>query len=409
MLVVILLATKFLSPSMQGLFFSFMSFGVLVQLGDFGLSYAVMQKASYLAQASNGSLHWFETRVRRTAFFVAALSTAVAGILGFLSFSSWDMTPQLEGISWKAAWGLGLAGLFAGQCTSPVLSFIEGSGKVVAAWRLRMLQEWIGGIAFTVALVLGWGLYSISFYWVGRSLVSFPLLFQPLYKSDTPHYSGSPLTFRWRDEMWPFQWRIGLSSLSGFLIFRATTIVVLSEQGLVVAGQYGFALAAMNMMLAVTTSWPNSQAAHLGQLLSNGRSLAATVEAERTLRDSTLLAVVSAILVWVLFSLAASADLDISRRMTDLWTLGVIFSTGVIHHVVASQAVLLRAQVREPLLAISVIGGIVNISAAFIAAHFGTSLEIALSGLTCALVGLGVTTRLFLIQRKDWMDREVCR
>lgn len=406
MLVIILLATKLLTPSTQGLIFAFISYGALVQVGDFGLSYAVMQKASHLAQESIEKQHRYETHIRQWGFRIAALSTVVVGALGFSSFSGWEAAYELESINWRAVWILGLAGLFAGQCVSPIISLVEGSGKVVTAWCLRMLQEWVGGIAFTVAIIQGWDLYSIALYWVGRSLVSVPLLFQRVYQSPSPLYSSAIHLFRWRDEMWPFQWRIGLSSLSGFLIFRATTIVILSEQGPVIAGQYGFALAAMNMVLAVTTSWPNSQAAILGQLLSMGKPLTAIADAQKTLKRSSLFALVSAVGVWGLFGLAASAGLDISRRMTDLSTLAVILITGVIHHVVCCQAVLLRAQVKEPLLAISVIGGIVNIIGAFVAARFGPPLLIALSALTCALIGIGVSTHLFVAQCKEWTKKE---
>lgn len=405
MLIVILLATKLLTPSEQGLFFAFMSLGVLVQIGDFGLSYAVMQKASHFHQASLAALHGFETRIRRAGFYVAALSTAAVGVLGIFSFNNWGTSPQLAGIDWEVPWALALLGLFAGQCANPVISLMEGSGKVIPAWRLRMVQEWAGGIACAAALVFGWGLYGIAFYWLGRSLISLPLLFRRIHQDCTTLLSSTPQIFRWRDEMWPFQWRIGLSNLSGFLIFRASIIVILSEQGPVIAGQYGFALAAMNMMLAVTTSWPNSQAARLGQLIAAKTPWIAKIESQQTMKRSLLFAFLSAIAVWSLFSFAVRADLDISRRMTDLVTLALVLATGVAHHAVACQAVLLRAQIKEPLLIISVIGGVANIAGTIVAARFGTPPLIALSALTCALIGLCVSTYLFVNQCKKWTEK----
>lgn len=406
MLIVIVLATKLMTPTEQGLFFALMSFGVLVQVGDFGLSYAVMQKASHLGQASMEMRYEFESRVRQWGFFVAALSTTLVGVLGFISFSGWETAPQMESVSWKNAWFLSLAGLFAGQCASPIVSLMEGSGNVVPAWRLRMLQEWFGGIACSVALVLGWGLYAIALYWVGRSLISSPLLFRRIYG---PSHSSELRTFNWRNEMWPFQWRIGLSNLSGFLIFRGSIIVILAEQGPVVAGQYGLALAAMNMMLTVTASWPNSQAARLGQLLSAKKASVAKPEVLRTLLYSSVFAIFSAIAVWSLFGLAARAGLDISRRMTDLVTLALILTTGVAHHIVACQAVLLRAQIKEPLLTISLIGGIANIIGAYFSARFGPPALIAMSALTCAFIGLGVSTHLFITQSKEWNEENAGR
>lgn len=402
LLIVVLLGTSLLTPSAQGFFFAFLSFGSLIQVGDFGLSYAILQKASHFNYASDGKLYKFESLARIWGLVIAIISTILVGVFGFMSFSMWEATPGLENVNWKLAWAIGLLGLFVGQCLSPVVSLLEGSGKIVTAWRLRMLQEWIGGILFLIAINLGLDLFSIAIYWIGRSIVVLPLIFKKVYPVDGVQQTGYLPKFMWRYEIWPFQWRIGLSNLSGYLIFRATTIVLLSEQGPILAGKYGFALAMMNMMLSVTTSWPISQAARLGQLISGNLTLAATDLANFTLKYSTLFAVCSTIAVWGVFAFAQNIHLDISDRITDLGTLALILCTGVIHHIVACQAVLLRAQVREPLLKITVIGGVVNIISAFLASRYGSLFDVALSGLLLGLLGLGVSTRLYFIQCKSW-------
>lgn len=406
MLAVILLSTKYLGPSEQGFFFAFMSFGVLVQVGDFGLSYAVMQKASHLTHSSIDVLQKFEAQARRWGLLTAALSTTAVGIFGSISFHDWSANPRLQVTEWGVAWGLALASLFCGQCATPILSLMEGSGKITRAWRIRMLQEWVGGIACAIALILGWKLFGIALYWAGRALISLPLLFLRIYDRDSRPDFPLDQNVNWRKDMWPFQWRMGLSNLSGFLIFRASIIVILAEQGPIATGQYGLALAAMNMMLSVTASWPNSQAARFGQLLAAKKCQTAIAEAKSTLRLSTIFAFTSTAAVLSLFGIAAYLDLDISRRMTDLVTLTIVLATGLAHHLVACQAVLLRAYAKEPLLAISVIGGIANIIGAFVAAHFGTLPIIATVALACALIGLSVSTHLFVTQCKKWIYEE---
>ncbi len=404
LLIVVLLGTSLLTPAAQGFFFAFLSLGSLIQIGDFGLSYAILQKASHFNYAPSGKLYKFESLARVWGLVNAIVSTILVGVFGFMSFSIWEPTPGMENVNWMLAWAIGLLGLFVGQCSSPVVSLLEGSGKIVTAWRLRMLQEWIGGISYLIAINLALDLFSVAIYWIGRSIVVLPLLFKKVYPVDRVQQTECLPKFMWRYEIWPFQWRIGLSNLSGYLIFRATTLVLLSEQGPVVAGKYGFALAMMNMMLAVTTSWPISQAARLGQLISENLTLAATDLANYTLKYSTLFAICSTIAVWGLFSFAHNIHLNISDRITDLGTLALILCTGVVHHIVACQAVLLRAQVREPLLKITVIGGVVNIISAFLASRYGSLFDVALSGLLLALVGLGVSTRLYLIQCNAWKN-----
>ena len=393
MLAVILLATRLLSADEQGYFFALMSVGALVQIGDFGLSYAVLQKASHLGgDAGNAAL---QRGTRRLSIRTAGLSTLAASVFGAISIGPGHLA-ALDFPSLLAG-SFALAALFASQAAAPLLSLREGSGQVAAAWRLRMLQEWAGGIACVATLLAGGGLYSLLALWAGRSAVILPLLVNA-----PPYATEAKATISWRDELWPFQWRIGLSNLSGFLIFRVMTLVVIAEQGAVEAGRYGFALAVMNMMLAVTTAWPNSSATRLGQLIAGGQPLLAVTEARRTRLRSTAFALASALCVWALFALATAHGLEIAQRMADPLTLALLLATGVVHHLVATQAVLLRAEIREPLLMISLIGGVANLAGGWLAAHFATPPAIAATALACALIGLVVSSQLLAAQHDKW-------
>lgn len=393
MLVVILIAIRQLTSDEQGYFFALMSVGALVQIGDFGLSYAVMQKASHLGATAS----MLERRVRRWSLRTAALSTAAGAIFGTLSIgAAYVATLDLKSLLVVCA---ALVALFAAQAATPLLALQEGSGRVTQAWRLRLLQEWAGGLVCAAALYCGAGLHSLLFFWMARAAVTLPLL---LKNSSTDSRRINVIS--WREDIWPFQWRIGLSNASGFLIFRASTLVVIAEQGAGAAGRYGLALAAMNMMLAVSAAWPNSAATRLGQLISSGQAMAAIAEARRTRLRSSLFSLVSALTVWGVFALASKQGLEISLRMADQLTLALVLSTGVVHHLVATQAVILRAEFREPLLTISLIGGIANLSGTWIAAHFATMPVVAATTLSCALIGLAVSTHLLAKQLAKWKE-----
>lgn len=400
MLAVVVLATRILTPVEQGFFFALMSVGALAQVGDFGLCYAVLQKSSHLKPLPEGNADPLYRQVRLWSLRVTALSTSAIVITGAISLSLSDDATRLTFDSLFVAIA-SLAALFCGQAAAPLLALREGRGQVTGAWRKRMLQEWSGGTACVIALCIGAGTYSIAMYWIGRTAVVLPLLFSKT--KETPDTGIS-----WRNEIWPFQWRIGLSNLSGFFIFRATTLVVIAEQGAVEAGRYGLALAAMNMMLAVTAAWPGSAATRLGQLIAAGQPLVAAREAKTIRHKSTAFAACAALAAWALFALASKHDLEMARRMADPVTLALILATGLVHHIVSTQAVLLRAQIREPLLTISIVGGIANLTCACIAAHYGPPSAIAATSLACALIGLMVSGRLLAAQCKTWKEATSC-
>ena len=136
-----------------------------------------------------------------------------------------------------------LLGVFLNQLTIPQMSLREGSGRVTQMWRLRLVQEWLAGIACLLALQAGWGLWSLGAFVGTRAAVAAVWL----TIGDTlptgeehPPYSLE----RWMAEIWPFQWKIGVSWLSGFLIFRVFAPIILLEKGPVAAGQFGLAIRA---------------------------------------------------------------------------------------------------------------------------------------------------------------------
>jgi hypothetical protein len=92
-------------------------------------------------------------------------------------------------------------------------------------WRLRLIQEWVAGIACLLMLHLGFGLWSLAAFVAARAITAGVWLafFERLEGSISESFSAA----HWMTEVWPFQWKIGLSTISGFLIFRVFSPIVL--------------------------------------------------------------------------------------------------------------------------------------------------------------------------------------
>lgn len=384
----------------MGFFFSFLSFGVLVQLGDFGLSYAALQTAGNLAGTGRlAELHALGRRVASWNVLASIFTTLVVTAIGWATFSG-----RASGIDWRAPWIGYLAAVFVSQLTMPRISLREGGGKIEAMWRLRLIQELLGAIACLLALHAGARLWSLVALASARATVAVAglVVVHPLRATgEVPPYTLA----RWMKDVWPFQWKIGLSSVAGFLIFRAFTPIVLVEQGAVAAGQFGLAIALMNLLIAVSSSWPLSQAARYATMYASGRYRELRHDFPRMLWGSTALCAAATVSLGFALWEARKMGLAFAMKLPDPITTFVIIATAIVHHFVAAFAVFLRAEGREPLLIASVIGGIMTVVAIWLVGYYGTLRELALVNLACASTGIPIVLYLFRSRSKYYLSQ----
>ena len=63
----------------------------------------------------------------------------------------------------------------------------------------------------------------------------------------------------WKKEIWPFQWRISLSWLSGFFTFNLINPIVFVLHGPVMAGRIGITFSLITAVLSIAGAWINSK------------------------------------------------------------------------------------------------------------------------------------------------------
>lgn len=388
------LAARRLSGGELGFFFSFLSFGALVQLGDFGLSYATLQTAGRLA--GTDSLHELPSLAKRVRVWNVAASftmTAIVAAVAWATFSA--RTPAGTGaqVTWSGPWAAYLLAVFANQLTVPGIALREGSGKITQMWWLRLVQQWASSIACLLALHFGASLWSLSFLAASRAAVAATWVWfgDPLRASAATPFSVE----RWMSEVWPFQWKIGLSGVAGFFIFWAFSPILLLEQGAVPAGQFGLAVSMMNLLIAISSAWPMSRAARYAALNASRRFDELRHDFPVMLTFSTALSVLGAASLSAALWQSRRLGFAFALKLPDTLTTSLVVATAVVHHVIACFAVYLRAEGREPLLVASVAGSVATGVAIWLTAHFGTLWDVAVVNLICALFGIPIVLVLF--------------
>lgn len=402
MFAIVWLAALRLNSHEQGYFFTFLSFGGLVQLSDFGLSYAVLQTGGRLAGTGRlGELGSLARFVGRWNLLVSSVSTAVAGGLGWMVFSHQVRTESALAVEWSGPWGAYLLGVLLTQLGTPGIHLREGGGKVLQMWRLRLIQEWIAAGACLLALEFGTGLWSLAAYSSARGVVSalWLRLGDPMGASP-PGVPAFTLR-RWAGEVWPFQWKLGVSALSGFLIFRAFSPILLVEKGPVLAGQFGLAIAMMNLLLAISSAWPMSQTARYAKLSAERRFVELDREFPGVLWRSTAVSLAGAIALSLVLWQGRRFGMAFAERLTDPMTTAVVLLAAVVHHVVGCAAVFLRAEGREPLVIPSVVGAVATAVGIWLAARHGSVRTIAVTNLLLTTAGIPVAYLLLHFRQRE--------
>ena len=340
------------SATAQGFYFAFISFAVMLQLCDFGLSYASLQVASHLrASGRDGSIGGLVARTLRVNAQVTVPAAIVVAAIGWLLFDH----EGSDVVVWTSAWLTFVALVAAAQLVGPYVFLVEGALSVSRAWRFRLIQESVAGATLLVLLAFGWELWALCGYYAARLVMASIFIARVRLPVDRA------ATDVWSRDQWSFQWRVGVGAVSGFLAFQAFGPILFALQGPEFAGRFSLSLSLMNAVVMVTTAWPISQAAHFGALVSPGR----TAELYRlwqsvVWRSSVFVFVASLALMGTLLVLDRLAPRIIERFDVMSATL-LLISCAMIHHVIACFTVLLRAEPRDPMLVPNVVGGAVGV------------------------------------------------
>jgi hypothetical protein len=415
-LVTVLLIAKFLTRAEQGYYYTFSSLVALQIVFELGFSFVILQMASHervhlnisldqhvsgdivahrrLASVIQKSVRWYS--------LASFLLVTVLLIAGAHFFSAHDR--QSAAVSWRIPW---YADAIAATITfqlDPILSFLEGCGFVANVARLRLIQAAIGSSLAWLALITHHGLFAPAMMIIGTASTSAIWLFgKRRLVLGLLRFDPGPDRIHWWREVWPFQWRIAISWLSGYFIYQLFNPVLFAYSGPVAAGQMGMSISLANALQAVAISWLNTKAAPFGAMVARRKYSELDRLFFRTLRQSvsvflTGTLIIFCCLLYLNFRHMRFAD----RLLSPACVLGLLLSTAV-NVVVFGEALYLRAHKQEKFLLNSVIGAmLVTPSTYFLGRYFGAPGMIVGNLAIALFIGLPYGTWVFLKYRRLW-------
>jgi O-antigen/teichoic acid export membrane protein len=409
----VVLIASHLSADEQGFYYTFASIVAFQTVFELGLGMVIVQFAShekaFLEWTSDGILVGRDVEKGRLAtlfrktlqwYAVATTLATVALLIGGTIFFTHKRT-SVEG--WMTPW-IAVAILAGGSLfLTPFLSIIEGCGRVVDIARVRTWQAIASNVAAWSVLLAGGRLWASPAVLAGSLVVGGAWLVwthRSLF-SDLLHTHGDGIS--WRDEVWPFQWRIAVSWISSYLSFHLFIPLLFSSRGPAAAGQMGMSLTLGSAVYFVATSLLSTKTPQFGELIAR-RDFA-------ELDARFFPAMWRAFGVMVLGATALFGGMLLLRQIGHRWSerlleplpFVLLLATMLIQVFFFAEAVYLRAHKQEPLLGIFIATGIVVATAAMILGRmYGATGMMLGYFLTTLVISLGGGTWIFARKRREW-------
>jgi O-antigen/teichoic acid export membrane protein len=193
----------------------------------------------------------------------------------------------------------------------------------------------------------------------------------------------------WRREIMPFQWRITLSWVAGYLGAQSIIPIVFSNLGPIAAGQLGLALALMAAISGASMAWITTKTPLFGQLVSKGdyKSLAEIFSrAYKTTRLAAFLLICLMVGGCILLPIFWP---KLSERLPTLVAILALSISTLCNIQVSAQATFLRTFRREPFLKISIVNGFSLAASALFFSRFG-GLEMIIIGYSIVSISLAI-------------------
>lgn len=408
----LLLLPLWLGPVQLGYHFTFASLLALQIFFELGMNQVVTQITSHelahLESSPDGSLSGEAYRLDRLAslasllrrwYLVASSLFFVAASLAGTLFFSHDAAAGH--VTWLGPWLLLCAATAVNLFLSPTLAMLEGAGRIGEVARLRLVQSMVGYSLMATALAAGAGLWAstlvalsaciVSAVWIRRGAPMIHWL-----RSRTPETKER---IDWRRDIFPFQWRIAVSWISGYFIFQLFTPLIFVNQGSVEAGRFGLVLAIFNAIQSIGMSWVYSRSPRMAASISrgDGESLRSIfVLAVKPSVSFTALASTLVILgVWAL----DRAGFDVIQRLSSLAVIACMAVVTVTNALIFAFAVFMRAHKEEPMMLPSVTLAAVTLVIAYWASRHSVELTATLYMAATTLISLPWSYKIF---RRYW-------
>ena len=415
----IILVARYLTGVQQGFYYTFGSIVAIQIFFELGLNGIITQYVAHEAAHLNWKDNILEGEHKHQSrlssllhfcvkwyLFFAAILFIVLLIVGFMFFNKYA---EDDSVRWQIPWLLLSLGTSLNLLIAPILSFIEGLGKVKEIAKLRLCQYMIGIWIIWLGLIFGLDLYVSGLYSLFSFLYMVICIQRPFFKSKLINIWKTKIvdTVNYRQEIFPYQWKIALSWMSGYFIFQLFNPVLFAFEGAIVAGQMGMTIAALNGIQGLSLSWISTKIPVFSSLIATHNYNSLDSLFNRTLKQSVF---INGFLLFILFMAVLFlrqfdiriGTIDVGNRFLPYIPMLCMMIALFINQFVSSWATYLRCHKQEPYLINSIVGGVLCGLSTFIFGKYVGVYGVTISYLIITLLLSFWAYKIYKYKKNEW-------
>jgi len=388
-LTILLIATRF-SKIEQGYYYTFSSLLALQVFFELGLLTVLAQFAAhefaFLSWGEKGEISGSEAHRDRFVdllgkglkwYTVSSVLLIIVLIPSGLYFFTQSPANAVD-FTWRLPWALAVIGVGGNLLLIPFYAVITGSGDVASINRREMMGGMAGSIIGWLVIACGGGLYAIPAVTTGSIAVGVVYLFRSkprLVNTAFSHAFGlqtSSHTISWWEEVWPMQWKIALSWVSGYFIFQLFTPILFKSHGPVIAGQMGMTLSAVNAVQGVCLMWIQTRSPEFGKLIALKYWQGLDTTFNQILKQAMVVCLILSVVALTVIATFQSYT-TIGTRFLPVTQVAILLISVCGQVIINGLAIYMRAHKQEPMLILSIIGSLlVGTSTYFLGIKFSS-------------------------------------
>lgn len=418
-IVSVIFIARYLNGIEQGFYFTFSSIlaiqiffelglnGIITQYVAHEVSHLDLNEDKYegnqkylsrLASLLHFCIRWYR--------LLAILLFVILNLVGYVFFNHFYDAD--EKVNWILPWVILSFGTTLYFLISPFVAFIEGLGKVKEVSKIRLIQQIFSMFTLWSGLFFGLKLYvgGISTL-VGLTVLFFFIIrkFRPLLKNIYIVKVVEKVSYK--SEIFPYQWKIALSWVSGYFIFQLFNPILFATEGAIVAGQMGMTLAVLNAILGLSQSWITTKIPTFSGYIAQKKYLLLDKLFNKTLIQSSIINLLGLFgFIIALFIIRyyniSIGEKSFSDRFLNFLPLIFMMIPIFVNHIVYSLAIYLRCHKQEPMLIQSITIGILCALSTILFGRYYGVIGITSGYMTLTILSFIWTTNIFKTKKNEW-------
>ncbi|MBT6231272.1 MAG: hypothetical protein HOI47_31920 [Candidatus Scalindua sp.] len=399
---------------LQGYYYTFATIVALQVFAELGLGSVLVQFASHewskLSMDKSGCIVGDKDALSRLVsianiafkwYLVGGILLAIGlGVGGYVFFS----TSPDSGINWTLPW-------FSLCITTgiivyliPVWSLLEGCNQVATLYTFRFFQSVITGITVWISILAGGGLWTASISGLVILLGSICFLKWRYWTFLKTLLFTKPqgLRIKWRADLLPMQWRIAVSTISGYFCVSFFTPVLFKFHGPIVAGQCGMTWCLVAGLGVIATAWIMPKIPQFGMLIALKKYKELDNLFWRLTKVVVIITALTGFAIWFLVYILYAFNLPFAIRILPPLPTGLFLLAQAFLNVSIPFSCYLRAHKREPLMYLTLLAGILTGSSTLILGKYYSVTAMAAGFLTINSIVIPVVFIIWYFCRKEW-------